>query len=108
MSMTELSSISIVVFSILVTAGAIMGFVKAKSKASLIAGIVSAIAFMYCYWLAQQDPYHGFRLAVIFIGVLEGIFLVRLMKTKKFMPSGLMLILCLTEQIVLLLNIAKS
>lgn len=97
-----LVSHSILIFSILVLAGAIMGFVKANSKASLIAGLISASAFTYCYWLSLNgDPLFAFKLAFVFIGVLEFIFLVRLIKTKKFMPSGLMLILCIVEQIIL-------
>jgi uncharacterized membrane protein (UPF0136 family) len=92
---------SIITFTILVLVGAIIGFKKAGSKASLTAGILSAIAFTYCYWLSFSNPLFAFKLAFVLVGVLEGIFLIRLIKTKKFMPSGVMLILCIIEHSIL-------
>lgn len=88
-------------FAGLVLIGGLIGFKKAKSKASLIASVVSTLALTYCYWFSHQSALPGLKLAFILIGVLEGIFIVRLLKTKKFMPSGLMLILCGIEQSIL-------
>ena len=97
----SLGSISILVFALLVLVGGIIGFKKAKSKASLIASAISAILLAICFWLSHHHAEAGYKLTFIVTGILEGIFVMRLMKTKKFMPSGLMLILCALEQIVL-------
>jgi len=89
---------SIFALSILVLMGGIMGFVKAKSKASLIAGVVSSIllagSFALCLTNMKQGLIAGFVVSVL----LDSIFAMRLAKTKKFMPSGLMLIFCATVQ----------
>ena len=101
MNIVSLGSLSILVFAALILVGGIIGFKKAKSKASLIAGVVSAIALAGSYLVCQQEQINGIRLTIILICILEGIFLVRFIKTKKFMPSGLMLLFCLTEQVIL-------
>lgn len=100
----DLNALSIALFAALVAIGGIMGFVKAKSKPSLIAGVISAILLI---WFANTVHHHserGILRTFMLIAVLEGIFVVRLIKTKKFMPSGLMLILCVAEQAFLILN----
>jgi len=94
--------VAILVLAVLVLVGGIIGFKKAKSKASLIAGTVSAILLTACAWLSIRRPEFGFKSAFLITGLLEGIFIVRLIKTKKFMPSGLMLIFCILEQLILL------
>ncbi len=107
MNTVPVCSISILVFAVLVLVGGIMGYKKAQSKPSLIAGIVSATSLGYCYWQSQTSPIYAFKLAFALIGALDGVFLVRLFKTKKFMPSGLMLILCVIEQIELYLTMVR-
>jgi len=101
MNTIEVCKISILVFAVLMLAGGILGFKKAKSKPSLISGIVSALLLGGCYLLSQSNPLLSFKLAFLINGALDGVFLVRLMKTRKFMPAGLMLVLCIIEQIEL-------
>jgi len=99
MNNTQICCLSILAYAVLMLIGGIIGFKKAKSKASLIAGVISAIALSICSWFSQSNPASAFKLAFILIGALDGVFLVRLIKTKKFMPSGLMLILSILEQV---------
>jgi uncharacterized membrane protein (UPF0136 family) len=80
--------------------GGIIGFKKAQSKASLLSGVISAIFLGTCYWQSLSNPF-WIQIAFLIIGALDGVFLVRLIKTKKFMPAGLMLILCIIEQTIL-------
>jgi uncharacterized membrane protein (UPF0136 family) len=107
MQVNDLNVGSIVIFAILVLVGGIMGFVKGKSKASLIAGVSSAGLLFWCALTAHGHSQNGIMRALLVIAVLEGIFVVRLVKTKKFMPSGMMLILCLLEQAFLLWNCSR-
>jgi uncharacterized membrane protein (UPF0136 family) len=106
MNTIPVCSLSILVFAILMLVGGIMGFKKAKSKPSLIAGCVSAAVFAGCYIFSLSNPLLAFKLAFVASGALEGIFLVRLIKTKKFMPSGLLLILSILEQLELYMTMA--
>jgi len=77
------------VYIVLLVAGGLVGFLKAGSKASLIASASFAAALILCAIGVISPP----RAADILLAVLLGFFALRLTKTKKFMPNGLMLAL---------------
>lgn len=71
----------------LLVVGGFMGYLKAGSKVSLISALVSAVLLAVAeLWLSKPAT-------EVILGLLVAMFLWRLIKTKKFMPSGLMLIL---------------
>lgn len=72
----------------LLLVGGIMGWVKAKSKMSLIASTGFAILLALCALGTIADPI----VPKILLGLLLVVFGMRLAKTKKFMPAGMMLI----------------
>jgi uncharacterized membrane protein (UPF0136 family) len=74
------------IFIALLVAGGLMGFLKAKSKASLIASMGSAIPLA----LVALGQWPG-TVAVGVLIVLQAVFFIRLRKTGKFMPSGMIL-----------------
>ena len=45
--MLEIAKTSVLVLAVMVLVGGIMGFVKAKSKASIISGVISSILRSY-------------------------------------------------------------
>jgi uncharacterized membrane protein (UPF0136 family) len=77
------------IYIVLLVVGGLMGFLKAKSKVSLIMSVTFAALLALCAVGAVFKPY----MADIFLAALLVVFAIRLSKTKKFMPSGLMLIL---------------
>ncbi len=77
------------VYIVLLLAGGLMGFIKAGSKISLIVSSVFAAALALC----ATGIIHPFYVADILVGCLLLVFGMRFAKGKKFMPSGLMLIL---------------
>ncbi len=72
-----------------------MGFVKAKSKASLIASLAFAIPLL----LAATGWIPGW-IADVVLAILLAFFGKKYMANKKFMPSGLMAILSVIALIV--------
>lgn len=90
--MLEVAKISVIAFAVIVIAGGIMGYVKAKSKASLISGLVSGIALVGCFIAAQSALKGGLMGALVVSSLLTVVFIIRYIKTKKFMPAGMMLI----------------
>ncbi|MEO6033773.1 MAG: TMEM14 family protein [Verrucomicrobiota bacterium] len=70
-------------------AGGLMGFIKAKSKMSLIMSLAFAIPLALCA-MGKLRVQH---LPEILIGFLLLFFGMRFMKSKKFVPNGLMTIL---------------
>ncbi len=78
----------LIVYIVLLVLGGLMGFLKGKSKISLISALVFALLLTACLfgnWLPHQ--------AAILLGLLLVVFGIRLAKTRKFIPSGLMLAL---------------
>ena len=73
----------------LLVVGGLIGFLKAKSKVSLITSVVSAALLSLCAAGIVFKPY----MADVLLAVLLGLFAWRLTESKKFMPSGLMLVL---------------
>ncbi len=102
--MHEIAQIAIPVYAVLMLLGGIMGFVKGKSKASLIAGAGSAAALAGCYAFSFSDLKTALMIAFALAPVLEAVFAMRLAKTKKFMPSGVLLILSGVFQVLFFLG----
>ena len=76
------------IYIVLLVAGGVMGLVKGKSKISLIMSLAFAAALVLC-----QLEVIPFRSWVWILLVLLAFFGWRLLKSKKFMPAGLMVIL---------------
>ena len=77
------------IYIVLLVAGGLVGFFKAGSKASLIASAAFAAALILCAIRVIFEPY----VADIILAVLLVFFAMRLSKTKKFIPNGLMIVL---------------
>jgi uncharacterized membrane protein (UPF0136 family) len=80
------------VYIVLLVIGGLFGFLKGKSKVSLIMSVGFAAALVLTAVPNFFDA--GFRrnLANILMAALLVVFALRLAKTKKFMPAGLMLV----------------
>lgn len=89
----------ILVYGLLVAIGGIIGYTKAKSKVSLISGLVSGVALAIAAYITLNAPTSGLPLATLIAGLLLVIFGVRFSKTRLLMPAGLMTILSLVATI---------
>jgi uncharacterized membrane protein (UPF0136 family) len=83
------------VYIILLLVGGLIGFLKAGSKISLLTSAISAAVLIIASIPSLLQP--GARQIAIetILALLLVVFAFRLAKTKKFMPSGLMLVLTL-------------
>jgi uncharacterized membrane protein (UPF0136 family) len=79
------------IYIILLVAGGLVGYLKAKSQVSLIMAASFAAALSLC--AAHVISYPHF--AEVLLAALLVVFAVRLTKTKKFMPAGMMLAITL-------------
>jgi uncharacterized membrane protein (UPF0136 family) len=77
------------VYIVFLLLGGTMGYLKAGSKVSLITALVSAAALAVC---GYGPVPRGALLVAIIQGVLAAVFVARFLKTRKFMPAGLMVI----------------
>jgi uncharacterized membrane protein (UPF0136 family) len=86
------------VYGALLILGGLMGYVKAKSVPSLVAGVVcGVIALLLGYYYPWQfAPEAALLLALLLIVIMGR----RYLRTKKLMPAGLVVILSLVVAVV--------
>ena len=75
----------------------LLGYWRAKSKASLIAGSLSGVLLIVSYYL--NAPY-GLYLGLGVCGLLLARFLPAFLKNKKIYPAGIMAILALIGTVI--------
>jgi uncharacterized membrane protein (UPF0136 family) len=84
------------VYIVLLVVGGLIGFLKGKSQVSLIMSVVFAALLALC----AADIVFKYYVADILLAALLVVFGIRLTKTKKFMPAGMMLIITLVALVL--------
>src|SRR5437868_10057527 len=87
------AKIYFIVFGILTIAGGVLGYVKAGSMASIIAGSISGVLLLLAAWLMPEHQAAGLIIALIVSLLLAGQFIPKFFRTFKVMPAGLMSVL---------------
>lgn len=87
-----LAAFATLLYGLLGAVGGIFGYVKARSRVSLIAGLVSGCLLIACGILQLQGVPWATPGALAISSVLAIVFCVRLAKTGKWMPAGLMVV----------------
>jgi uncharacterized membrane protein (UPF0136 family) len=80
------------VYIVLLLAGGLVGYFKAKSKVSLILSSVFAALLVLTTLRGIFQPAFANNLANLILAALLVVFAIRLARTKKFTPAGLMLV----------------
>ena len=80
------------VYIILLIVGGLVGFLKAKSQVSLIMSVAFAVVLIIAAIHGLLEEKFARGLVNVVMAVLLVVFTMRLIKTKKFMPAGLMLV----------------
>jgi uncharacterized membrane protein (UPF0136 family) len=106
--MIEPTRIYYYIFGALTIVGGIMGFVKAQSKASLIAGGISGVLLLLAGYLLTTNKYVGLGLGMVVSLALAGRFVPSFLETHKFMPAGMMSILSVIAIILTGLALARN
>lgn len=87
------SAIMTAVYGAFSIIGGIIGYKQAGSKPSLIAGVITGgLLLLAALGMLQAQPW-GTVLAIAVTALLVVTFIGRLIKTRKFMPAGLMVTL---------------
>ena len=79
------------IYIVLLVIGGSIGYFKAKSLVSLVMSVAFAIGLALCAAGVVPQPI----VATVLLGALLVVFVIRLAKTRKFMPAGLMFALTL-------------
>ncbi|HJT80945.1 MAG TPA: TMEM14 family protein [Chthoniobacterales bacterium] len=98
--MIEPAKIYFLVFGILTIAGGIMGYVKARSVASIVAGALTGLLLIVAALILTTYRELGLGLALFTSAILAGQFIPRLLRTRRFMPAGIMSLLSVVGIVV--------
>lgn len=89
----KLGIMAALVYGILALIGGIIGYIQASSKVSLFSGSISGLLLIFAAFFQLQGQTWGLIVAALVTAILVVFFAIRLAKTRKFMPGGLMTIL---------------
>jgi len=88
----NLGIVAPIAYGVLALVGGIIGYMQAKSQISLISGVTSGLLLIIAGILQLQGQAWGLTMAAVVAALLIVVFIIRLAKTRKFMPAGLMII----------------
>jgi uncharacterized membrane protein (UPF0136 family) len=88
----DIGTIATFAYGALAIVGGIIGYTKSQSKISLISGSVSGTLLIAAGIMQLTGKAWGQYIAIGIVGLLIATFIARLIKTRKFMPAGLMII----------------
>ena len=107
-AMIDQTKIYLFVFGALTIAGGVMGYVKASSMPSMIAGGISGILLLIAGALIPSKPQVGLILGLVISVALAGRFVPAFIKTQNFMPAGMMSILSVIGIVMTVLALVKK
>ncbi len=102
------AKIYFIIFGLLTIAGGVIGFVRAGSTASLIAGSISGLLILLAAFLLPGNVTAGLALAALISIALAGQFLPKFLKTGAFMPAGMMAVLSVLGLVMAILAWMKK
>ena len=91
--MLDYARIYFFIFGALTIAGGVMGYVKANSTISLVAGAIAGILLLLAGYLTSERQMTGLVVGLITSLLLAGQFIPKFVKTGKAMPAGMMSVL---------------
>jgi uncharacterized membrane protein (UPF0136 family) len=89
----EAAKIYFIVFGVLTVAGGVVGYVKAGSMASIIAGSITGVLLLVAAFLLPEHRAIGLATAFIISLLLAAQFVPKFIRTGRVMPAGMMSIL---------------
>lgn len=101
----QIASWSILIYGVLVLLGGLIGYLKAKSQVSLLSGLGSGLALIAAWFVSRQVPQIGMAIATLIALVLCVVFVMRFLRTRAFMPSGMMMIFSLGATVVFVIGL---
>lgn len=92
---------TLLAFAGLLAVGGFMGWARARSRPSLIAGLGSAVVLVICWAVSRTYESAGYWSGAAVSVLLCAMFAARLRKTRKWMPSGVLLLASIVAVILL-------
>src|SRR5437016_5718038 len=90
-------------FALLTIAGGVIGYFKAHSKPSIVAGSISGILLLVAAYLLRKHMNVGLILGLLVSVLLAGKFVPDFIHKKAIMPAGMMSVLSIAGLVVTIL-----
>src|SRR6266478_9650927 len=84
------AKIYFIVFGILTIAGGVIGYVKAGSLPSIVAGSITGVLLLVAAFLLPEHRASGLATALILSLLLAAQFVPKFIRTGRVMPAGMM------------------
>ena len=94
-------------FGILTIVGGVVGYVRAKSRASLIAGTIAGALLLVSGYLVGTSGRSGLFLGLAVSLTLAGRFVGAYVRSRKVMPAGLMSLLSIVGVVLTVLALTR-
>lgn len=104
----EVTKIYFILFGVLTIAGGIVGYVKAGSVASIIAGSITGVLLLVAAFLLPEHRGVGLATALVISLLLAGQFVPKFLQTGRMMPAGMMSILSVIGIIAAIVGFIKK
>ena len=104
----DATSIYFLIFGALTIIGGVIGYVKAQSVPSIIAGAITGILLLIAGWILPNNRMVGLVMAFVVSLLLAAQFVPKFFRTWKVMPAGLMSILSVIGLIVVIVAWLKK
>jgi uncharacterized membrane protein (UPF0136 family) len=104
----EAAKIYFIVFGVLTILGGIVGYVKAGSVASIIAGSIAGVLLLVAAFVLPEHRMVGLATALIVSLLLVAQFIPRFLQTGRVMPAGIMSVLSAIGIIVVVIAWVKK
>src|SRR6266481_3479411 len=104
----EAAKIYFIIFGLLTIAGGVVGYVKAGSVASVIAGSITGVLLLIAAFVMPEHRVAGLATALIVSLLLAAYFIRKYLSTGAVMPAGLMSVLSVIGVIVVIVAWVKK
>ncbi|MEM1169754.1 MAG: TMEM14 family protein [Cyanobacteria bacterium P01_H01_bin.35] len=100
--------IAALTYGILAIVGGIIGYTKVGSKISLISGSISGLLLIISGIIQLIGINWGLIFSIVITTILVITFIIRLVKTRKMMPAGLMILTGIAAVTVMVYQISLN
>ncbi len=104
----NIAIIAAIAYGILAIVGGIIGYTKVGSKISLISGSISGLLLIISGIIQLMGINWGLIFSIVITTILVITFIIRLIKTRKMMPAGLMILTGIVAVAVMVYQISLN
>ena len=104
----EVTKFYFILFGVLAIAGGIVGYVKAGSVASIIAGSITGVLLLVAAFLLSGHRGVGLAMALVVSLLLAAQFIPKFLQTGRAMPAGMMSLLSVIGVIAAIVALIKK